>query len=47
MLATEAPIARVYGEPLTAVPEDLFIPPEALRVNLERKASEVFKTSEV
>ncbi|MDD2408652.1 MAG: ScpA family protein [Tepidiphilus sp.] len=35
ILAAEAPIARVYGEPLTAVPEDLFIPPEALRVFLE------------
>ncbi|MBI5781068.1 MAG: segregation/condensation protein A [Rhodocyclales bacterium] len=35
ILAAGAPIARVYGEPLTDVPEDLFIPPEALRVFLE------------
>lgn len=29
------PIARVNGAPFTAVPEDLFIPPDALRVFLE------------
>ncbi|SFX30391.1 segregation and condensation protein A [Marinospirillum alkaliphilum] len=28
-------LAKVAGEPFTAVPEDLFIPPEALRVFLE------------
>jgi segregation and condensation protein A len=32
--ATE-PIARVLGEPLTEVPQDLYIPPEALQVFLE------------
>src|SRR5215213_10091682 len=31
----DAPFARVYGEPLTTVPHDLYIPPEALRVFLE------------
>ena len=29
------PLARVYGEPVTAFPEDLYIPPEALEVFLE------------
>ena len=29
------PTARVRGEPLTELPEDLYIPPEALRVVLE------------
>ncbi|NTV10916.1 MAG: segregation/condensation protein A [Zoogloea sp.] len=30
-----APIARLYGEPLLALPLDLYIPPEALEVFLE------------
>jgi len=29
------PLARLYGEPLTALPRDLFIPPEALEVVLQ------------
>jgi segregation and condensation protein A len=29
------PLARVYGEPVTEVPHDLYIPPEALEVFLE------------
>jgi segregation and condensation protein A len=29
------PIARVYGEPLNELPQDLYIPPEALEVFLE------------
>jgi segregation and condensation protein A len=29
------PLARVYGEPMTAFPEDLYIPPEALEIFLE------------
>ena len=29
------PVARVYGEPLDALPTDLYIPPEALEVFLE------------
>jgi segregation and condensation protein A len=29
------PIARVYGEPVTELPQDLYIPPEALEVFLE------------
>jgi segregation and condensation protein A len=34
--AEEAPpLALVYGEPLVAMPQDLYIPPEALRVFLE------------
>ena len=31
----DAPLARVYGEPLLDLPQDLYIPPEALRVFLE------------
>jgi segregation and condensation protein A len=31
----EPPLALVYGEPLLDVPQDLYIPPEALRVFLE------------
>lgn len=34
VLADE-PIARLYGEPFTALPRDLYIPPDALRVFLE------------
>ncbi len=29
------PLARVYGEPLTELPQDLYIPPEALEVFLD------------
>jgi len=29
------PLARVYGEPMTEVPHDLYIPPEALEVFLD------------
>jgi segregation and condensation protein A len=29
------PLARIYGEPLTELPQDLYIPPEALEVFLE------------
>src|SRR5512134_863210 len=29
------PVARVYGEPLTELPQDLYIPPEALEVFLD------------
>src|ERR671938_535817 len=29
------PLARVYGEPVTELPTDLYIPPEALEVFLE------------
>ena len=28
-------LARLYGEPLFAMPQDLYIPPEALEVFLE------------
>jgi segregation and condensation protein A len=30
-----APVARVYGEPLLELPQDLYIPPEALEIFLE------------
>jgi segregation and condensation protein A len=33
--AAGAPVARVYGEPLLELPDDLYIPPEALEVFLE------------
>jgi segregation and condensation protein A len=33
--AAGAPVARVYGEPLLELPEDLYIPPEALEIFLE------------
>jgi segregation and condensation protein A len=33
--AAGAPVARIYGEPLLELPEDLYIPPEALEVFLE------------
>ena len=33
--AAPKPLARVYGEPLTELPLDLYIPPEALEVFLE------------
>ena len=29
------PLARVYGEPVNELPQDLYIPPEALEVFLE------------
>ena len=34
-LAQDAAIARLYGEPLTRLPNDLYIPPDALEVFLE------------
>ena len=34
-LAVGKPLARIYGEPLTELPQDLYIPPEALEVFLE------------
>jgi segregation and condensation protein A len=33
--AAGAPVARVYGEPLLELPQDLYIPPEALEVFLD------------
>src|SRR5580765_6510270 len=33
--AAGAPVARIYGEPLKELPQDLYIPPEALEVFLE------------
>ena len=33
--AAEAAIARLYGEPLTRLPNDLYIPPDALEVFLD------------
>jgi segregation and condensation protein A len=33
--AAGAPVARVYGDPLLELPDDLYIPPEALEVFLE------------
>jgi segregation and condensation protein A len=32
---TATPVARVYGEPMLQIPEDLYIPPDALEVFLE------------
>ncbi|MCC6533551.1 MAG: segregation/condensation protein A [Burkholderiales bacterium] len=34
-VAPSPPIARIHGEPLLVVPEDLYIPPDALEVFLE------------
>jgi segregation and condensation protein A len=34
--AAGAPVARIYGEPLLELPQDLYIPPEALEVFLEQ-----------
>jgi len=34
--AAGAPVARVYGEPLLELPQDLYIPPEALEIFLEQ-----------
>jgi segregation and condensation protein A len=31
----DRPVARVYGQPVTEIPLDLFIPPDALRIMLE------------
>ena len=33
--AADRPVARIYGEPLNELPQDLYIPPEALEVFLE------------
>jgi segregation and condensation protein A len=33
--AVEVPVALLYGQPLSEIPPDLFIPPDALRVILE------------
>lgn len=33
--AAGAPVAKVYGQPLLALPQDLYIPPEALEIFLE------------
>jgi segregation and condensation protein A len=33
--AAGAPVARIYGEPLLELPQDLYIPPEALEIFLE------------
>lgn len=33
--AVTSPIARIYGEPLTEIPSDLYIPPDALEVFLD------------
>ncbi|MBS1191577.1 MAG: condensin subunit ScpA [Rhodocyclaceae bacterium] len=30
-----APVARIYGEPLAALPQDLYIPPDALEIMLD------------
>jgi segregation and condensation protein A len=35
-IATEIPIATVYGQPLLEMPHDLYIPPEALEVFLDQ-----------
>jgi segregation and condensation protein A len=34
--ATPIPIAKIYGEPVLEVPQDLYIPPDALEVFLEQ-----------
>src|SRR6185295_16090387 len=33
--AAEPPLARLYGQPVTECPSDLFIPPDALQIMLE------------
>ncbi len=33
--AQDSPLARVYGEPLAQLPQDLYIPPDALEVMLD------------
>ncbi len=35
MSETAAPFARIYGEPLTEIPLDLYIPPDALEILLD------------
>ena len=35
MLTDQVAVARLYGEPLFAIPQDLYIPPDALEVFLE------------
>ncbi|MGE0558323.1 MAG: ScpA family protein [Burkholderiales bacterium] len=35
-VATEASVAKVYGQPLLEMPQDLYIPPDALEVFLEQ-----------
>lgn len=35
LVVDSQPVARVHGEPLTALPPDLYIPPDALEVFLE------------
>lgn len=35
-VATDAPVAMVYGQPLLEVPADLYIPPDALEIFLEQ-----------
>src|SRR5574341_1142821 len=35
-VSTGAPVAKVYGQPLLEVPQDLYIPPDALEVVLEQ-----------
>lgn len=34
--AEQSPVARVYGQPVLEVPQDLYIPPDALEVFLEQ-----------
>ncbi|MCC7485479.1 MAG: segregation/condensation protein A [Burkholderiales bacterium] len=34
--ATAVPVARVYGQPVLAIPRDLYIPPDALEVFLDQ-----------
>ena len=34
--AASQPVARLYGEPMLEYPKDLYIPPDALEVFLER-----------
>ncbi len=36
VVAEPAPVARVYGQPVLEVPQDLYIPPDALEVFLEQ-----------
>ena len=35
MVVDQVAVARLYGEPLFAMPQDLYIPPDALEVFLE------------
>ena len=36
MLDMEMPVARIRGEPMTELPADLYIPPDALAIILEQ-----------